>query len=157
MLEKIISGGQTGADRAALDVALKFNIPYGGWVPKGRIAEDGPLPRKYQLQEMPTPSYPARTEQNVIDSDGTVIFSHGKPAGGTVLKPRDEKSFDDHPRNPGLCRRWKTEGYVSLHRVVFKVPCNCRVETLNKTRGKLDGKEAGGILEVYYQSMLLVL
>ena len=73
MLKKIISGGQTGADRAALDVALKFNIPYGGWVPKGRIAEDGPLPRKYQLQEMPTPSYPARTEQNVIDSDGRLL------------------------------------------------------------------------------------
>jgi hypothetical protein len=83
MIEKIISGGQTGADRAALDFALKFNIPHGGWIPKGRIAEDGPLPDKYQLQEMPTASYQARTEQDVIDSDGTVIFSRGKPTGGT--------------------------------------------------------------------------
>ena len=83
MIEKIISGAQTGADRAALDFALKFSIPHGGWIPKGRIAEDGPLPDKYQLQEMPTSSYPKRTEQNVIDSDGTVIFSRGKPTGGT--------------------------------------------------------------------------
>ena len=83
MIEKIISGGQTGADRAALDFALKFSIPHGGWIPKGRIVEDGSLPEKYQLQEMPTSSYPKRTEQNVIDSDGTVIFSRGKPTGGT--------------------------------------------------------------------------
>ena len=72
MIKKIISGGQTGADRAILDFALKFFKPYGGWIPKGRITEDGPLPDKYQLQEMPTSSYPKRTEQNVIDSDGTL-------------------------------------------------------------------------------------
>ena len=83
MIEKIISGGQTGADRAALDFALKFYKPHGGWIPKGRITEDGPLPNKYQLQEMPTASYTARTKQNVIDSDGTLIFSRGKPTGGT--------------------------------------------------------------------------
>ena len=83
MIEKIISGGQTGADRAALDFALKCSIPHGGWIPKGRITEEGPLPDKYHLKEMPTASYPARTEQNVIDSDGTLIFSRGKPTGGT--------------------------------------------------------------------------
>lgn len=83
MLKKIVSGGQTGADRAALDVAIKLGIPHGGWVPKGRIAEDGPLSEKYELQEMSTSSYPARTEQNVIDSDGTVIISHGKLTGGS--------------------------------------------------------------------------
>jgi len=83
MLFKIISGGQTGADRAALDAALIFDVPYDGWLPKGRLAEDGPLDARYSLKEMPTDSYPARTEQNVVDSDGTVIFSHGKPTGGT--------------------------------------------------------------------------
>jgi len=77
MLTKIISGGQTGADRAALDAAIDLGIPHGGWIPKGRNAEDGTLPDKYQLQEMPTASYPKRTEQNVIDSDGTLILSHG--------------------------------------------------------------------------------
>jgi hypothetical protein len=86
MIKKIISGGQTGADRAALDVALKFDIPHGGWIPKGRKAEDGPLPEQYQLQEMPTASYPKRTEQNVIDSDGTLIISRGKLTGCLLLK-----------------------------------------------------------------------
>jgi len=65
MIEKIISGGQTGADRAALDVALKLGIPHGGWIPKGRKTEKGPLPERYRLKEMPTDSYEARTEKNV--------------------------------------------------------------------------------------------
>jgi Circularly permutated YpsA SLOG family len=83
MLKKIISGGQTGVDRAALDAAIRMGIPHGGWLPKGRITEDGPLPANYQLDEMPTDSYSERTEQNVIDSDGTLIISRGAPAGGT--------------------------------------------------------------------------
>ena len=82
-LIRIISGGQTGADRAALDIALKLNIAHGGWIPRGRLAEDGPLDAKYKLKEMPTDSYSARTEKNVLDSDGTVILTHGKPSGGT--------------------------------------------------------------------------
>ena len=84
MIQKIISGGQTGADRAALDVAIKLKIPHGGWVPKGRLAEDGPIPSKYKLQEMPTRGYQKRTEQNVIDSDGTLIISHGRLTGGSA-------------------------------------------------------------------------
>ena len=85
MIKKIISGGQTGVDQAALDVAIKLDIQHGGWIPKGRKTEDGPLPDKYQLQEMTTSSYPKRTEKNVIDSDGTLIISHGKLTGGSVL------------------------------------------------------------------------
>ena len=83
MIKKIISGGQTGADRAALDVAITLGIPHSGWIPKGRMTEDGPLPAKYQLKEMPTDSYEARTEQNVLDSDGTLIIARGKLTGGT--------------------------------------------------------------------------
>lgn len=85
MVTKIISGGQTGADRAALDFAIKHNIPYGGWLPKGRITEDGTLPEKYQLQEMPTGKYSKRTEQNILDSDGTLIVSHEYLTGGSAL------------------------------------------------------------------------
>ncbi len=85
MIKKIISGGQTGADRAALDVAIKLDIPHGGWIPKGRKTEDGILPEKYHLKEMQTSSYPKRTEQNVLDSDGTLIISHGKLTGGSAL------------------------------------------------------------------------
>ena len=90
MIKKIISGGQTGADRAALDVAIKLNIPHGGWILKGCITEDGPLPEIYNLQEMPTESYPARTEQNVIDSDGTLIIARGKLTGGIRLYPQND-------------------------------------------------------------------
>ena len=85
MIKKIISGGQTGADQAALDVAIKLNIPHGGWIPKGRKTEDGRLPDKYELQEMLTASYSKRTGQNVLDSDGTLIISHGKLDGGSAL------------------------------------------------------------------------
>ena len=85
MLKKIISGGQTGADRAALDVAIKFNIEHGGWIPKDRRTEQGPLPMKYQLTEMDTIDYRERTKQNIIDSHGTLILSHGKLTGGSKL------------------------------------------------------------------------
>lgn len=83
MLSKIISGGQTGADQAALDAAIELGIPHGGWIPKGRLTEDGPLPDKYTLTEMPTKDYLKRTKKNVLDSDGTVIFSHGDLTGGS--------------------------------------------------------------------------
>ena len=83
MLAKIISGGQTGADQAALDAAINLGIPHGGWIPKGRLTEAGPLPGKYNLTEMPTKDYIKRTKQNVLDSDGTVIFSHGDLEGGS--------------------------------------------------------------------------
>jgi hypothetical protein len=85
MVEKIISGGQTGADRAALDFAIKNNLPHGGWLPKGRKAEDGRLPDHYQLQEMPSGDYSKRTKQNILDSDGTLIVSHGFLTGGSAL------------------------------------------------------------------------
>ena len=74
-LKKIISGGQPGVDRAALDFAIEHDIPYGGWCPKGRKAENGPIAAKYLLTETPSSSYPQRTEWNVRDSDGSVIFS----------------------------------------------------------------------------------
>lgn len=84
-IKKIISGGQTGADQAALDVAIEAGIPHGGWIPKGRRTEDGPLPDKYRLHEMRTGNYEDRTEKNVLDSDGTLIFSHGPLTGGSAL------------------------------------------------------------------------
>ena len=83
MIKKIVSGGQTGADLAALDAAIKWQMPHGGWIPKGRLTESGPLPDKYQLKETSTDSFPDRTEQNVIDSDGSLIISHGPLTGGS--------------------------------------------------------------------------
>jgi hypothetical protein len=71
----IVSGGQTGADRAALDWAMAEGIPHGGWCPRGRRAEDGTIPDRYQLKETQGTRYTQRTEWNVRDSDGTVIFT----------------------------------------------------------------------------------
>ena len=85
MIDKIISGGQTGVDRAALDVALALKIPQGGWCPKGRLSEDGIIPQHHQLQETPSSKYSERTEWNVRDADGTLIILHSEPIGGTLL------------------------------------------------------------------------
>ena len=91
MLKKIISGGQTGADIAAIDAAIDNDFPYGGWVPKGRRTEAGPLPLTYAVREMDTRGYPKRTEQNILDADGTVICSHGRLSGGSALTRRIAK------------------------------------------------------------------
>ena len=85
MIEKLISGGQTGADIAALDVALKHDFPHGGWCPKGRRSEAGPIPARYNVFETPSASYLQRTERNVRDSDGTVVFTlAAKVTGGSL-------------------------------------------------------------------------
>jgi hypothetical protein len=80
---KIISGGQTGADRAGLDVAIARGIPHGGWCPKGRKSEDGPLPACYLLSETPSANYLVRTERNAAESDVTVIFTFSALSGGS--------------------------------------------------------------------------
>ena len=82
---KLISGGQTGADRAALDYAVLVGISYGGWCPKGRRAEDGKLPPKYRLRETSSPAYSQRTRRNVLNADATVILSKRPLVGGTAL------------------------------------------------------------------------
>src|SRR5678815_754424 len=80
---KIISGGQTGVDRAALDVALSLGLDCGGWCPEGRLAEDGTIPARYPVRELPGGGFVQRTAQNVTDSDGTLIIHHGDLRGGT--------------------------------------------------------------------------
>jgi hypothetical protein len=82
MIRKIVSGGQTGADRAGLDVARRWDFPYGGWCPKGRRAEDGPISTQYQLVETPSSNYLQRTEWNARDSDATVVFTLAKAVSG---------------------------------------------------------------------------
>ena len=82
---KIVSGGQTGVDRAALDIAMALQIPHGGWCPKGRRAEDGRIASKYLLQETDARDYSVRTEKNVIDSDSTLILFRDTVTGGTQL------------------------------------------------------------------------
>ncbi len=82
--EKIISGGQTGVDRAALDAAMNVGIESGGWCPSGRLAEDGRIPERYRVTELDTGQYEDRTERNVVDSDATLILCRGVLSGGTL-------------------------------------------------------------------------
>ena len=84
-ISKIISGGQTGVDRAALDAAISLGLEHGGFCPKGRVAEDGIIPVEYKMDELDTEEYSVRTMKNVQCSDGTFILHQGEITGGTAL------------------------------------------------------------------------
>lgn len=84
-VQKIISGGQTGVDRAALDFAILRDIPHGGWCPLGRRAEDGVISSTYNLEELPTIDYADRTRKNIIDSDGTLVIYRNRLQGGSLM------------------------------------------------------------------------
>lgn len=108
---KVVSGGQTGVDRAALDVALELHIPCGGWCPKGRRAEDGTIPAKYPLQESPTSNYAERTALNVKESDGTLIVTRGPLRGGSALT----KTFAERYHRPCLVVDPRTATEQQIH------------------------------------------
>jgi hypothetical protein len=95
-LNKIVSGGQTGVDRAALDAALAQGIACGGWCPKGRRAEDGAIPGHYPLSETDSGAYEERTRLNVRDSDATLILASGPLEGGTELTAEEAQALG-HP------------------------------------------------------------
>lgn len=98
MLTKIASGGQTGIDRGALDAALEAQFPCGGWCPEGRRAEDGVIPERYPVTELPGAGYRQRTKRNVMDSDGTLIIYFGELSGGT----RETLRFCERLGKPAL-------------------------------------------------------
>jgi len=98
-LSKIVSGGQTGVDRAALEVAIFLEIPHGGWCPKGRRAEDGPIPEMFNLTETSSFNYAVRTEKNVVESDGTLILFRSIISRGTGLTVQ----FAKRHKRPYLC------------------------------------------------------
>ena len=127
MIQKIISGGQTGADRAALDFAIEHNLPYGGWVPKGRKTEDGILPETYNLQEMPTGQYSKRTEKNILDSDGTLIVSHGLLTGGSALT----RELTKQHRKPWIHIDLKTTPYPEAARMIREWVRRNEVKAMN--------------------------
>jgi predicted Rossmann fold nucleotide-binding protein DprA/Smf involved in DNA uptake len=122
LLEKIISGGQTGVDRAALDAAMELGIPGGGWCPQGRRAEDGRIPDSYPLQEASSPDYPVRTRLNVEDSDGTLVITAGSPKGGTALTLKLARKLNkpfllvdlDRETNPFPVRQWIKKNRVRI-------------------------------------------
>jgi hypothetical protein len=127
MIKKIISGGQTGADQAALDTAIRWNIPHGGWLPRGRLTEAGRLPDRYQMQEMPTDSYAARTERNVIDSDGTLIISHGPLTDGSKYT----KEMAQKHNRPFLHIDLNETDIPNAARHVYNWIADTRIKTLN--------------------------
>ena len=111
---RIVSGGQTGTDRAALDVALDLGMDAGGWCPAGRGAEDGAVPARYPLRETPLADAEQRTEWNVRDADATLVLTRGEPAGGTLrtleLAARMNRPVFvvdvDHPPSADAVRAW---------------------------------------------------
>lgn len=119
---KIISGGQTGVDRGALDAAIALGIAHGGWCPRGRLAEDGPIPGRYELHETDSPDYPVRTERNVLDSDATLILCCGQVSGGTELTLRLAERHRrpclvvdlDRPLDVDPVRRWLVSHQVQV-------------------------------------------
>ena len=121
---KIVSGGQTGVDRAALDAAIALGWQHGGWCPRGRLAEDGAIPERYRLVETESRQYAARTERNVVDSDATLILARGPLAGGTELTRqfcrrhrRPHRVVDlDRPTPPVELAEWlRREGVAVLN------------------------------------------
>lgn len=117
---KVISGGQTGVDRAALDVALELGLPHGGFVPRGRKAEDGQVPDKYDLVELSSTSYPARTRSNVLAADGTLILTPPRPRGGTRLTAKmahesGKPWLAADPRRSEMIQR--VEEWLELHQI----------------------------------------
>ncbi|MFC2075209.1 putative molybdenum carrier protein [Bdellovibrionota bacterium] len=117
MIKKLTSGGQSGVDRAALDIALELGLECGGWCPKGRVAEDGMIDNRYPLKETPTDEYVQRTEWNVRDADGTLILCRGTPTGGTGVtkemaakhkKPCIHVNFFTEPM-PEFVRNWASQ------------------------------------------------
>ena len=123
-IKKIISGGQTGVDRVALDIALDLGIPCGGWCPKGRKAEDGRIDSRYPLMETSSGTYRVRTGRNVRESDGTLVITRGKPREGTALTIKVAQKYGKPflvvdlslEKNPTTAERWMdTKGIQILN------------------------------------------
>lgn len=119
-IAKLVSGGQSGVDRAALDVALELGIPCGGWCPLGRLAEDGIIASKYPLIETPNPETSERTRWNVRDSDATLILTKGNPTDGTGLTIECAQELKKPylvVTMPGVLDQAKFEQWISINSV----------------------------------------
>lgn len=139
MIEKLISGAQTGADRAALDVAIRHGFPHGGWCPKGRKAEDGPIGGQYQLTETPSASYLQRTEWNVRDTEGTVVFTLAAKVTGGSLRTIE---FAKKHKKPWLHISKTSGGYEDRASRLQRFVDENGILTLN-VAGSRESKEPG--------------
>ena len=127
LIEKIVSGGQSGADRAALDFAIERGIPHGGWCPHGRRAEGGKIPRCYGLVETPHVGYGQRTEWNVHDSDGTIVFS----IGGELIGGSQRAVFMAHKLRKPLLRIWRDGNLASPEQALLRFIQDNKIKVLN--------------------------
>ena len=131
--EKIVSGGQSGVDRAALDVAAELSLPRGGWCPRGRYAEDGPIPDVYPLKETPSPATAQRTEWNVRDADGTLVLTEGEPSGVTAITVQFARRHGkpclvldlEEGTEPGAVGRWIAEYGIAVLNVAGPRESKC--------------------------------
>ncbi len=122
MVSKVISGGQTGVDRAALDVALQLGISCGGWCPHGRKAEDGIIPDLYPLQQTSSSDYAERTARNVLEANATLVITRGALSGGTALTVqvarRSGKPYQivdlSRTSDPGVVRNWLEQSHIAI-------------------------------------------
>jgi hypothetical protein len=147
-LTKIVSGGQTGVDRGALDAAIACNVPHGGWCPRDRLAEDGTIAECYQLSEHESRDYALRTEQNVIDSDGTLILYFPPLTGGTLLTHQKAKRW----RKPLL--RIRLDRPVNYERIVAWI-AEHELRILNVAGPR--GSSHPGLQDLTYQVMVHLL
>ncbi|HVV86589.1 MAG TPA: deoxyribonuclease IV, partial [Kofleriaceae bacterium] len=121
--DRIVSGGQTGADRGALDAAIELGVPHGGWCPRGRRAEDGRIPARYDLRETESAAYAVRTGRNVVDSDGTLLVTRGAVTGGSALtaslavRHRRPLLHVDLDRTAGVAAVAAVRTWMAEHRV----------------------------------------
>ncbi len=139
--QRLVSGGQTGVDRAALEAALEAGQEAGGWCPRGRRAEDGAVPPRYPLREAPSPLYAVRTRLNVRDSDATLILTWGPPRGGTALTLRWCRRLGRPCRVVDLARR-RGRSLARAARSTRVWLCRQRVRTLN-VAGPREGERPG--------------
>ncbi|MCA8992484.1 MAG: putative molybdenum carrier protein [Planctomycetaceae bacterium] len=146
-LPMIVSGGQTGVDRAALDAALAHGLECGGWCPKGRLAEDGQISSRYPLREASSAIYAQRTRLNVRDSSATLILTWGEPTGGTALTIR----FAEQYKRPCLVIDLaRNSGKSSLQQVVKWIKTEA-ITTLN-----VAGPRESGSPGIYVASLALL-
>jgi hypothetical protein len=144
MLRKIISGGQTGADRAGLDFAIETGLEHGGYVPRGRKAEDGRIDDRYNLVELSTSSYPARTRRNIEESNGTVIFSlNRRLSGGTKLTLELANKLGKPALHIYDTRKERISNSLRLEiQALTDFLCSNKIEILN-VAGPRESKEPG--------------
>jgi hypothetical protein len=139
-IARIVSGGQTGADQGGWDAAIYCQLPYGGWVPRGKKTENGTIPDRFAgYTEHVSPDYLARTQANVVDSDATVVFSMGPPTGGSLRTVE----FCQRHRRPCLAVDLREPREELVRKIVEWVKTDCPSNCTLNVAGSRESKSPG--------------